>query len=363
MDLAVQLVGVLLVLAALVDIFLTVLHAQGESGFLSPRLNRTVWRLFRLLAQVSRSRRDTALSHAGPLLLALTVALWVSLLLFGFALVYLPALGKGIVPTSDQDWTGFASAVYFSGTALTTVGFGDLVPREPPYRLIAVAQAALGFSVVTLSLTYFLSIYNALIQRNAFALELDLACGGRADATELVVSLTRGEDMQDARANLTSLGRSLLVLLEGHQSYPIIHYYRRREVAYATARIALLTLDAAALIRTVLDRRCYDALITSSAVRVFWGAGLTLVSQTGREILPDRLIREYGRNPNHASWRQRYLEACDRFAAAGLEVVEDREAGAQRYIELRGEWDRFAKAFADYMAYDWWRIDPLTKAV
>lgn len=59
---------------------------------------------------------------------------------------------------------------YYSGYSLTTLGTGDIVPKTATYRLLTVLEAVLGFSTFTRTLTYFLSVYSALRQRNVFAL-------------------------------------------------------------------------------------------------------------------------------------------------------------------------------------------------
>src|SRR5687768_10846739 len=119
-----QLLGAALVLLALADVFLTVLHPRADAGVVSPRLNRAIWTLFRVGSRPFRRRGEFILCYAGPVLLALTVAVWVMLLVVGFALIYWPALGREIAAIGDTPHD-FATALYFSGTCLTTLGFGD----------------------------------------------------------------------------------------------------------------------------------------------------------------------------------------------------------------------------------------------
>lgn len=357
--LIVQLLGVVLVLLALADVFLTVLHARADAGVFSPHVNRVVWQAFRGLARLAGQRRDVVLGYAGPILVAGTAALWVVLLTLAFALIYWPALGVGIVAVGVSD-RGFAAAVYFSGSCLTTLGFGDLLPATTPYRLLAVAQSAIGFSVVTVSLTYFLSIYSALIRRNAFAIELDFASGGRGDAAEMIVRLSAGPDIRTIKDQFAMMGRELLQLLQAHHSFPAVHFFRRPEVSYATARTALLTLDAASLVRAALDPEEYGDFVASSAVELFWHGGLQLVRETARDVLPVRAVVAEIRHPHIEAWRRRYADAHRLFVAAGIAVCPDIEAGADRYVELRRDWDGYVRVFARYMAYSWATIDPLT---
>lgn len=360
--LIVQLLGAVLVLLALADVFLTVLHARADAGIFSPGFNRLVWLAIRAVAAATGRRRDAVLSYAGPLLLAATMAFWVGLLTVGFALIYWPAMGRQIVEITDIAETpqGFLAALYFSGSCLTTLGFGDLVPATTTFRLLAVAQSILGFSVVTLGLTYLLSIYNALIRRNALAVELDYASGGRGDAAEMIVRLSAGPDIRAVKEQFAMIGRELLHLLQAHHSFPAVHYFRRPEVSYATARSALLTLDAASLVRAAFDPDEFADFIGSSAVELFWHGGLQLVRETARDVLPQSAVAEEVRHPHVEAWRRRYATAHARFARAGIAVAPDVEAGAERYVALRREWDGYVRVFARYMGYDWATMDPLT---
>ena len=97
-----QVVGTGLVLLAIADIYLTVLYPRGGRGVVSVPLNRGIWQIFRLSASfipksgvdAQRLRvRDRLLSYMGPTLLVATVAMWISLLILGFALIFWPAFG------------------------------------------------------------------------------------------------------------------------------------------------------------------------------------------------------------------------------------------------------------------------------
>lgn len=97
-----QVVGAGLVLLAIADIYLTVLYPRGGRGVVSVPLSRKIWQIFRLSASFIPKRsldaqrlrvRDRLLSYMGPTLLVTTVAMWISLLILGFALIFWPAFG------------------------------------------------------------------------------------------------------------------------------------------------------------------------------------------------------------------------------------------------------------------------------
>jgi Flp pilus assembly protein protease CpaA len=187
------------------------------------------WWFFRGVALALPSHKDRLLAYGGPSLLILTVLLWVLLLLFGFALIVWPALGSAIQASSGGTPMDFAAALYYAGFSLTTLGAGDIVPLSAPYRLLTVLMAAVGFSVLTLSLTFFTSVYSALLRRNTFALSLHHRALGKADAVVLLTHLGPDGDFSNARSELTMIAEELINLYESHHFYPVLHYSASRE--------------------------------------------------------------------------------------------------------------------------------------
>jgi hypothetical protein len=161
-------VGVVLVLAALRDIFHTIWHPSGR-GRLSRWIMRAVWR-------VGRGRR--ALRRlTGPLAMVVVVLAWVLLILLGWALVYWPHLPDGFVFGGSLDpahRAGLLDAVYLSTVTLATLGFGDIVPTADWLRIAVPVQALIGFALLTAAVSWVLQVYPALTRRRALAVRLSL---------------------------------------------------------------------------------------------------------------------------------------------------------------------------------------------
>jgi hypothetical protein len=80
-----QLLGGLLVLLVLLDVFLTVLYARVGKGIISAGLSRAVWWIFHRLADVFARWRRTVLSLCGPAILVALLIVWTALLAAGSA--------------------------------------------------------------------------------------------------------------------------------------------------------------------------------------------------------------------------------------------------------------------------------------
>ena len=342
-------VGAALIVIALVDVFLTVLYARMEVSLLTPRLYRATWSLMKAVSPRSRTRRDRFLSFAGPLMLVETLVLWGALLVVGFALISWPVLGSDIQASSGPTPTDFLSAVYYSGYAFTTLGTGDLVPQSSAYRLLMVFQAWVGFSVLTLILTYLMSVFSALVRRNTFAQTLHHLTSGTGQPAKLVSGLLTGQPDR-GRGELATLGSGMLNLLESHHSYPVLHYFRMSDARYAMSRTAFVVMESATLIRSVLGPN-FRPVRESAAVSLLWGSGSDLLEQTSKSLLK----REA---PNTARDDRSSFEAARRiFDIAGVES-DSKEDALQAYSKMREPWFASVAAFAEQMAYDLSEIIP-----
>lgn len=340
--------GTALVLLVLADVFATVLFPASEHGPIRTPLSLGSWAVARVVAsRLSGQRRRDVLSYFGPLLIGLTLVVWLVLLVVGWAMIYMPALGTQIVATSGAADTGWATALYFSGFNITTLGVGDLAATTAPYRLLSVLQAAVGFAFFSMAITYFLSVYSGLARRNAYAQGLHDLSGGTGDAAEILARLT-GEGSQGALSD--HLSGKAAVLREIHQSirfYPVLRYFQYREAHYALPHILRVALDSVALLRTALDPGRYATHLRGAGIEELRRAATTLLRELA--AAPEGAVG----SPDPDASRRRYFEARERLAQAGAHVRADAEAGAGEYVALRSEWDGDLRALADSMLHEW----------
>ena len=271
-----------------------------------------------------------------------TVVVWGLLMLCGFALIYWPSLGEGIQASSGSTPTDFWSAFYYSGYSFTTLGTGDLVPKTAIFRILMVVQAWIGFAVLTLTLTYLMSVYSALVRRNTLAQVLHHMTGGTADPVELVGGLAGGGP-ESASSQLMDLGARILNLLESHHSYPILHYFRMRDPRYAMSRIAYIALETATLIDEALGSQ-FDGLKRSAGLKLLSGSGRDLLEQTSSSFLKGAAKRNV-----HRDDRQSFNAAICKLDNCGIDTVH--QGRATGYSSARSKWFPTVEAFAELMAY------------
>jgi hypothetical protein len=356
-----QACGLLLIGVVLADVFLTVLYARIHSGIISNHLGGWTWRVFRLIGGALPKHCDKVLSFCGPTILVLLVGVWITGLILGGALLVYPSLGTSIRATSGGATpTDFITALYVAGDSLTTVGASDFSPQTRFFRLFYTANSVVGMCVITLTVTYFLQVYNALHGRNTFALKVHLATGETGDAAELIAGIGAEGEFRTGYTHLAEISAEMTSFKESHHFHSVLLYFRFEEVYYSVTRLALVCLDTVALIKTALDDQEYAWLKESAAVAHLWRASIRLVVLLGTELIPGA-VPERAEPPDpqlEECWRRRHAAAIRRLRQAGVHTIADEQAGAAAYVKLRNEWDRYITTFIRYMAHDPAEIDP-----
>lgn len=241
MTLIATLAGLALIALAARDIFDTLFHPHGR-GVVSERLIHFVWWCFK----ATGNDRSAALTLAGPLAFVTVLMSWVALVTLGGALVFAPRLPDEFVVTPGLDPeqnSGFLDAIYVSLVNLTSLGFGDVVPRQEWVRLLAPLQALIGLGLLTASVSWILSIYGVIRDLRVLAREISLLC----DACEAPGPGFSQLDPLDQAGILRGLTSRLISVRRDLQHFPITYYFHSREPAHALSlsleRLATLIAD------------------------------------------------------------------------------------------------------------------------
>lgn len=363
-----QVVGVLLVVAVGLDVFLTVLYARiGASGVarfgtgvISEGIARTTWRAFRSGAGAFGQYRDDALSFAGSVILVLVIVVWIGLLVVGSAMLIQPHLGTSVIATSGHTPTDFATALYVASAALSTAGPSDFTATNALFRLILGADPFLGMSVLSLTITYLMQVYSALQRRNTMALKIKMLAGGTADAAELIAGIGWQNRFSACYSTLAELGAEVTNLKETHQFYPVLFYFRYREPCYATSRFSLMLFDLISLMQSTVAGES-DWIKRTAATKQIWLATMEMVTTlqgafiSGHDSTGDR---HDVTADERERWRRRYTAALRRLREAGIDTITDEDTGFAEYCSLRMRWQSHIETLAQFMAYDLADIDP-----
>ncbi|HET6626252.1 MAG TPA: potassium channel family protein [Nocardioidaceae bacterium] len=171
-------VGLALVLLVFVDALTTTLVVAAGAGPLTRRVSRVLWSL--LLRVHTRDKPSLMLSAGGTMLLVLTVVTWVVGLWVGWSLVFLGS--DQVISSSDRAPASPAGVVYFTGMTIFTLGVGDFVVDSAVWRVLSTVASFTGLTLVTLAITYLVSVVSAVVARRALAIHI-IALGDTAEDT------------------------------------------------------------------------------------------------------------------------------------------------------------------------------------
>ena len=351
--------GFVLLALIIFDIYATVLHSSARYGPVGESLNRSVWRLTRGLAfRLSRAHRHRLLNMVGPLLLPLLIVVYVVLLVLAFALVYYPHVPSGFTFSGGHAEPSWVDAVYFSGVTLTTVGYGDVVPRLTTLRFLALVESASGLIVISLAITYMLTVYAGLERKRAVAVSLYHQAGEGADVAGFIAHHFVEGRFYGLRDALRTVTRDLQGLHESHIDHPVIHYFHPTEVYKSTPRVLFLLLETCAVIRAALDREENADLRNYPEVRTLEAGVRHVLTQFVNSLDLERRGRprrptEQEAEENERRWRRRYEQTLTRLRESGIATRDDVEQGWEEYRAQREEWESKLRRLAIHLGYDW----------
>jgi len=333
-------IGTAMFVLVVSDILLTLLHPSAR-GPLSYRVNRLTWLAVRRVSILLRSR--WLLTYAGPAAFGMNFMVWVLGLWVAFALIYLPFIDSFSYDRATPFGThGLIEALYVSGTAITTVGFGDVVPATDVLRMAIILESASGFGAFTAAVTYALSVYPLVTAIRSAAVRLaDLGMLDPGAAARLAV--------EGGATELAALHKGLIENDENTKRFPILYYFESGDPSEST-----YTLLRSGLVMCIVLR---------------WGVSHPAVPHAGfygppLETTLRRLMDDYetqfvgGRSRRGHRDEHPLLESgdlADRLAVlrsgvsdAGVEVAEEDDDLPEGFASFVSR----AEAFLDRIAYE-----------
>jgi hypothetical protein len=347
-------IGAFLLIFVLLDIFFLVLYARANTGIYSERLSRFEWRALVWLSRALGRSRNLFLALSGPIILVTVLFLWPFLLSIALALIIHPNLGTGIAATHGPTPTDFITALYVGGSSLDFIGSSDFSPQTSFFRLFDLFTSIIGLSLVSLTVTYLMELYGNLHARNALGLRVELFSSQTGDAAEVIAGLGPQGKFEVGNSDLADWAAETSHVRESHHFYPILFYFRFTEPYYSVSRTALVALDTVSLIRSALDDKEYGYLKEAVAIEQLWRANILQLRTLTKNLVPNANVESPIDTHTRNHWEQRYEAGVKRLKQAGIKTVL---SGAEDYIFLRTQWDRYITLLAPKFAFDMNEID------
>lgn len=197
--------GVFLLLFVLYDFLRTTVSLSGI-GPISRVTMRVAWRAGRWIAVRTERRLGMSMRNAiGPGILILIASIWILLHLCAYVLLF--ASGRSLEVSKTGEPASFVDTVAFAGSAISTLGASLVGPTNGWWDMLSMAAAVNGMVVLTLSVSYVLSIRQTTMQARSWALRynaLKASCG-EDDPHRVLNAVTRlGPDLCDVTVALAS---------------------------------------------------------------------------------------------------------------------------------------------------------------
>jgi hypothetical protein len=331
MQLVQLLCGVGLVVGTLADAIGTLVAARGLTGRWRPTRHfyRITWRAWRAVGRRMGRSREGFLSVYAPLTLLTLLGLWLLGLLLGWALIY------SATEASLKGDTGFGSLVYYSGTCLFTLGFGDILAETTPLRLAALAEAGTGVATMALAISYLPVLYAAYGRRESQLLTLDDPSGQRIEPTALIRIWAPGGDTERLYRFFGEWENWTADILESHVAYPMLALFRSQHRGQSWITALGVVLDAAVL-------TC--AVVPGAELREPY-----FMYRRGRRALNEIVLR-LPRTPDVSAPMERWQFdiAYERVGTTGLPLRDPDEAWAL-LSEYRSNYGTTLQALIDYL--------------
>ncbi len=341
--------GLFFLLGVGLDTFQTIVLPRRPSGRL--RITRlffiVTWGPWTMVARRVKDKnlREEIYGIYGPLSLILLLGLWATLLLIGFALLFL-AIGSPF-----QDMTGHAAQgymdqlrtnLYVSGTTLFTLGLGDVLPRSVAARTLIIAEAGVGLGFVALVIGYLPVLYGAFSRREVSIALLD----GRAGSPPTAGELLRRHGFEGGEEAISLLlaewERWAAELLESHVSYPLLCYYRSQHDNQSWLSALTAILDGCSLLITsVQGTPVRQAQLTFAMARHALVDLVLVFKLKERKIWPEQ--QKLDRLPS-----EDFRKLCGLLQDTDVELCGD-PASEERLRAIRTLYEPYAHALADYL--------------
>jgi hypothetical protein len=315
--------GIAIIVLIQYDVFGAVIVPRQVSPAwrLSAYLVRTSWACWRAVSlRISdEDRREDALGRFAPAVLVALLVNWLVFLLIGYGLVFY-ALREHMQPQIQT----YIDALYFAGTSMLTIGYGDIVATSTAGRFAAIAAAATGLALFALLISFVFSIFGWFQRREVFVVTMGSRTGAPPSGVTMLETAARYNLESDLGSSFREAESWAASVLESHLAYPILSFFRSSHYDESWIGTLGALLDAATMIITLTD----SPLIGHA--KLFHIMGVHLTRDLSRYF---RVAETEGVGIE----RREFDEACAQLARAGIAARCD-DAAWQKFSELRSQY-------------------------
>lgn len=207
--------GILLLMVGIYDFFYTTLSGSG-AGFMSRLVSYYSYKIIHFFVGPLGRR---VFAYSGLLVNLMVLVVWILLVWVGLYLVFSSS------PESIMNEHGRAAnnweRLYFTGYTLSTLGLGDFTPKIPVFYILTSCFSFFGFIFFTSSITYFISLSSAVINKRVLAKNIHNLGKDPVSISQNLLAMNPGYTFNQFKEIQELIDRHAI----NHEAYPVIHFY------------------------------------------------------------------------------------------------------------------------------------------
>lgn len=215
----------------------------SQFRFIAFRVELLVWRCVSALSDGLNHQRLR--TYAGPVILFSIFVVWIGGAWIAWSVVFL-ASPEAVVGLAHGEAARFWDRVYYVGGLLSTLGTGDFGSGTPFWRLLSVVASLSGLTIITLSISNFVTVVFALSETRALAAELH-SLGDTG--TEMLRAGWDGDSFAPLMGRLDGMLSRIFIHAERAAAFGTVNHFVHSERHRALAPSIAALDDALMLLR------------------------------------------------------------------------------------------------------------------
>ncbi len=324
--------GILIVIGNWLNIIRTLI-VPGSFNSTGMGVLRKVWRkLFHYIAKIisGTSTKHRILSLQEPIFLILLLGIWLTIFLFGFALILWPITG-----------VSFLKAVEYSASGEFTLG--NAVPRQDPSLFILYFAAVTGLIVVALLIGFLPTLYSSYSRRERLVSILESRAGLPAFGPIILNRHASVGLLEDLPKFYSTWEDWAADIAETHTTYRSLLFFRSPKIEASWLTSLLAVMDSAAIYLSLSPNRA------PVQARLFIRMGFSALREIARSVDIPFEIDPLPTTPISVSFEQ-FKEQVDQLKIVNFPIERSVDQAYEHFKGWRVNYESIAFSLALYIA-------------
>ncbi len=211
--------GLLILSLSIYDFFFTTLSGSG-AGFIAEHVSKFSNKSIQLAVKLfGRS----AYKIQGLFVNLMVLSAWILLVWFGLFLVF--SWNPEAITNSSGRVANAIERLYFTSYILSTLGMGNFIPTSAFFEIVTSIFSFFGFIFFTSSMTYFISVSSALVNKRTLAKSINSLGQNPQQIAKKFTSMDSSYSYQQFLDLQDKIDKHAV----NHHAYPVVHFYTESE--------------------------------------------------------------------------------------------------------------------------------------